>query len=808
MAAGSPAEIIADFSGVLAAAGLRPRGGVKADGRLHRCASGERENLNGYYVLHLDGAVPAGAYGCWKSGLKETWKANGAALSDFDREELARKVEADRKRREREEAKRHKDVAESAAMLWHSYKLAPADHPYLVRKQVQPHGACIDGHGNLVVTLNDVDGNIWSLETISPDGQKRFMSGGRKRGCFYAIGELGDQIIVAEGFATAATIHEATGICTVVAFDAGNLEPVARALRERRPDVRIVIAADDDRDTHEPLDNPGVTYAGRAAGAVGGILVVPAFADTAAGTDFNDLAQAEGLGRVAEQIMPAFEVEDDSVTDEPVDSIHASPSRKPRWWDDLLLNREGEPRDCIANIALVLRSDQDFVDKVRFDQLLNAAVCCDMPWRPGQDWRPWTDGDDIALTERLQLLGLPVKKGTVADAVALVAGESPFHPVGAYLDSLTWDGTRRLDTWLSTYLGVADTPYSRAVGEATLVAAVARIRHPGCKADHVPILEGPQGAGKSQAIAALVPRKEWFTDEIADLGTKDAAQALCGKWIIELPELSAMRRGEVETIKAFVARSVDHYRPSYGRRAEDYPRQCVFFGSTNADAYLNDDTGNRRFWPLGIRTIILDNLQRDRDQLWAEASVEFSKGKQWWLNAETEFLAKAEQADRQSEDPWTGYVLEWGDRNSVFVIEDFLTETRLNGGLAIEAEHIGDREFKRVAGILRRAGWVRGAQKRINGARRRPYLRPSPLSLVGKDTGDATGDTNNAENINRHSSPVTPVTREMGSRTYREIGANGHNSPIRNTPRTPLETYRNQGDASDRGDTLLEELVP
>lgn len=151
-------------------------------------------------------------------------------------------------------------------------------------------------------------------------------------------------------------------------------------------------------------------------------------------------------------------------------AVHKPRNDKPEWWDDLLLNKDGDPRDCIANVALALRSEVDFAGRLRFDQLLNAAACLDMPWRPGGDWRRWTDLDDIALTERLQLLGLPVRKATVADAVALVAGESPHHPVAEWLDGLSWDGTKRLDTWLSTCLGVADTPYSRAVGRATLIA--------------------------------------------------------------------------------------------------------------------------------------------------------------------------------------------------------------------------------------------------------------------------------------------------------------------------------------------------
>lgn len=462
--------------------------------------------------------------------------------------------------------------------------------------------------------------------------------------------------------------------------------------------------------------------------------------------------------------------------------------RKPDWWASLLLNKQKAPRDCIANVALVLRADPGFAGKLRFDQLLAASVCRDMPWRPGAEWRPWSDLDDIALAEQLQLLGLPVRKTTVADAVAMVAGESPHHPIAEWLDGLAWDGTKRLDIWLSTYLGVADTPYTRAVGRATLVAGIARIRRPGCKADHVLILEGPQGAGKSQAVAALSPLPEWFTDEIADLGTKDSAQGLCGKWLIELPELSAMRRGEVETIKAFVARSVDHYRPSYGRRAEDFPRQCVFIGSTNADAYLADDTGNRRFWPVAVGKIDLAGLRRDRDQLWAEAAAEFAKGTRWWLDTDGEALAKVEQADRQPEDPWTGYVLEWAEAHPVFVIERFLTAAPLNLGLGMAPDAVGDREYKRVASILRRVGWVRGERCRIGGRRYRPYRKPSPVSPADDVTGDITGDTDSAENISDYFASVPPVPRDVGHAHIED--------------KTPRELIReNRGDAGDRGDT-------
>ena len=185
---------------------------------------------NGYYMLHLDGR-PAGVFGCWKRGIKETWKANGAPLSDFDLAELMR---GDRGRAEAARAgggQAAEGRGRGRGELWRGYGPAPADHPYLVRKRMRPHGARVDGQGRLVLAVADADGKIWSLQTIDADGDKLFMPGGRKKGCMFAVGEPGERIVVAEGFATGASIHEATGLPVAVAFDAGNLEPVAREIR-------------------------------------------------------------------------------------------------------------------------------------------------------------------------------------------------------------------------------------------------------------------------------------------------------------------------------------------------------------------------------------------------------------------------------------------------------------------------------------------------------------------------------------------------------------------------------------------------
>ena len=206
----SAEDHIAAFHAAMAQRGIVLKGAIVPDGQLHRFdVEGDRKgSKTGFYTLHLDGH-PAGVFGCWKRGIKETWKANGAPLSDFDLTKLMRDVGAERKRREREEAKRQMSTAEDAVLLWASYRPAPADHPYLARKHVQPNGAKVDGQGRLVLAVADAEGAIWSLQTIDADGGKLFMPGGRKKGCLYAIGEPSDRIVIAEGFATGASIHEA-----------------------------------------------------------------------------------------------------------------------------------------------------------------------------------------------------------------------------------------------------------------------------------------------------------------------------------------------------------------------------------------------------------------------------------------------------------------------------------------------------------------------------------------------------------------------------------------------------------------------
>jgi len=238
------------------------------------------------------------------------------------------------------------------------------------------------------------------------------------------------------------------------------------------------------------------------------------------------------------------------------------------------------------------------------------------------------------------------------DVISDTARCDPFHPVNDFLDELIWDGEPRLDHWLSTYGGAEDTEYCRAVGALLLIAAVKRVREPGCKFDEMVVFESSQGTNKSSALSILSVDDDWFTDDLPlDADTKSVIERLAGRWIVEAAELKGMR-GQVEHLKAFLSRQCDTARLAYARMPVRAPRQCVIVGTTNSDRYLRDGTGNRRFWPVKIEGFDLDALRRDRDQLWAEAAAREAEGASIRLDPALWPAAAAEQDARRDEDPF------------------------------------------------------------------------------------------------------------------------------------------------------------
>lgn len=295
---------IEQFRDAIRAAGLNPPEVIEADGEMHRfSANGKRDDDSGWYVLHVDG-IPAGAFGDWRADLSEKWRADiGRELSDSERAAYRARMDALRAAREAEMVQRRAEARDTATDRWGAADSADPAHPYLVAKGVKPHGIRQRG-GSLLVQMRNAGGGLVNLQTIDADGDKRFLFGGEVSGCYFAIGKPTGRLCIVEGFATGASVHEATGDAVAVAFNAGNLKPVAMALRAKFPDLSLVLCADDDCRT---AGNPGITKATEAARAVGGLVAVPHFGpdrpDKA--TDFNDLMRHLGAESVRQCVASA-----------------------------------------------------------------------------------------------------------------------------------------------------------------------------------------------------------------------------------------------------------------------------------------------------------------------------------------------------------------------------------------------------------------------------------------------------------------------------------------------------------------------
>ena len=289
------------FRDAMRKAGLDYAGSIIADGKLHRFKSGEDREPNSWYVLH-DGSPSAGAFGCWKRQLSETWCAKGdRECSTAERKAIRASWKRADQERKRAEAERHAEARAEAERILALSTPAGADHAYLVRKGIKPSDDMREHDGKLVIPLRDASGVLQSLQTIAADGTKRFLSGGRVSGCFHAIGDQSiGSLVICEGYATGATIHEATSHAVVCGMNCGNLLAVAQALRKQWPDRDIIIATDNDQFTE---GNPGLTKATEAANTIGAKLVFPQFKDiTTQPTDFNDLQKLEGTSSVQHQL--------------------------------------------------------------------------------------------------------------------------------------------------------------------------------------------------------------------------------------------------------------------------------------------------------------------------------------------------------------------------------------------------------------------------------------------------------------------------------------------------------------------------
>lgn len=338
------------------------------------------------------------------------------------------------------------------------------------------------------------------------------------------------------------------------------------------------------------------------------------------------------------------------------------------WVLSLAVDKNGGYAATIDNVKKILTNDLNVRDKIALNEFTQKhRVMGAVPWDSGAKERDWTDTDDAGLRHFMERAYGLRGKSIIEDAWALVSKENKYHPIRDYFDSLEWDGISRVDTLLIDYLGAEDNDYVRAVTRKSLIAAAARIFVPGIKYDTMLVLVGPQGCGKSQIIKRL--GGDWFSDTLTTVQGKEAYEQIQGFWIIEVAELAAMKKVEVEAIKHFTAKSEDAYRAAYGRHVETYKRQCVFIGTTNKYEFLRDMTGNRRFWPVDVNPDkAVKNMWEDMDedtvsQIWAEALELFKKGEKIYFDDEKLIMAAKEEQNRHLEEsPLAGDIQAYLDK--------------------------------------------------------------------------------------------------------------------------------------------------
>lgn len=395
---------------------------------------------------------------------------------------------------------------------------------------------------------------------------------------------------------------------------------------------------------------------------------------------------------------------------------------------------KGAIKQVRENVFYALDTLSEWRGVIAFDEFANRTVKTrTTPF--GAPVGEWTNRDDLELglwlSEQVDFVG--ANDQAIMQGVALAAHKNRIHPPRDYLNSLKWDGTKRLEFWLKKVFEAVElnghkvlfkpedddgsgegdgNEYLKRVGEKFMIGAVARIFEPGCKFDNMLVLEGKQGRGKSTAIRILFG--DWFSDTQLELQNKDAYAQLDGIWGYEIGEMDAFSRAEATRVKAFVTSQVDRYRAAFERRPESHARSTVFIGTTNQDEYLKDPTGARRFWPVRVsEDVNFDALRAERDQLWAEAVARYRAGEKWHVTPqEQEDYFAAEQKAREVPDPWFDAIEDWLQTEPASAHQyaaGYRIIDVLKGAVGFHVERAAPtrQESQRVASILRQLGYER-----------------------------------------------------------------------------------------------------
>lgn len=418
----------------------------------------------------------------------------------------------------------------------------------------------------------------------------------------------------------------------------------------------------------------------------------------------------------------------------------------------LALNKSGLPKKNLANTIDLLSLHEAWQGVVAYDEFRQCVVKLRAPPVRDQDeptaskTGEWTEADSVRTCAWLSSRTFPGHRldtdvSMVDRALLAVSERNVFHPVRDWFDRIQWDGKQRLDGLFPKYFRAHDTQFTREAGKRWMISAVARIFRPGCQVKYMPVLESPQDYGKSTGLQALIGAgadgSSWYADTGLTIGNKDSYQCLRAKLGYEWSDLNTMRTArDIESLKGFISSVSDNYRPTWGRRNKDFPRQCVFIGTTNEERWLADPTGGSRFWPIRCYPlhILREELAQDRELLWAEAVARFKSNERWWFDAAQEpdmmAAAREEQAERRESDPWKELVGKWlktptipdgqgtGTRSIVRADEGVNSTTILLGALDMKKGDCNRSHETRLGYVMKDLGWVR---RQVRDAGKREY---------------------------------------------------------------------------------------
>lgn len=628
---------------------------VTNDGKMRRFHHGKKTGKkNGWIIVHPDGH---GGAGVWGTDIKVTF--NGKDHKDITPEDRA-KWRKEKQERIAAEKEAQKAAAVIARQKWANGTPAGHTHPYLVKKNVKAHGLRV-ANNNLLIPMKDESGEVVNVQSIWTDGTKLFEPKGKAQGCYYAFGKLTDHIYIGEGYATCATIHEETGHAVVCAFNADNLQCIAELMRRKNPTVEITILADNDQNKRkygtDELYNPGVEAATRAA-QVGADVVMPDFTEeegAAKLNDFNDLRNTHGSEAVQKALgKPLLRA---------VDYISLLPHTK----------SGGKPMSTRQNL-------EEIFHRLGASAVYNVITHDYEITMPGVE--SVTDihanasyGELVSECARFQF---PADK--IDAFLPTIAGKNAYNPITQWILSKPWDGESRKREFFDTVISTNEHLKEILMNRWMLQAVGGAFSPNGINAQGVLVFQGPQDLGKTTWMMSLVSehmQKYLKKNVILRLDDKDTIiQCICF-WICELGELDAtFKKSDLAALKGFITDDLDVVRTPYSKVANKYPRRTTFFGSVNPEEFLNDTTGNRRFWTIKCESL---NWQHglDMQQVWREFYEDYRLGETWHLMPEEKALLNESNARFETGDPINDRIGKHYDWDKMSLATDWLTPTEI-----------------------------------------------------------------------------------------------------------------------------------